>query len=55
MNPARHFGPSLISNYWQSWWVVYTGPFIGAFLGTYCYTYLLAPDKEKPKPKARAV
>jgi aquaporin Z len=31
-NPARSFGPSLISGEWHVWWIYWAGPFAGAFL-----------------------
>jgi len=30
MNPARHFGPALISGYWDNWWVYAFAPVVGA-------------------------
>jgi len=32
-NPARSFGPALISGDWQAWWVYWIGPVLGALLG----------------------
>ncbi len=32
MNPARSFGPALISGDWSSYWVYVVGPFAGALL-----------------------
>jgi len=29
-NPARSFGPSVISGQWDGWWIYWVGPFIGA-------------------------
>jgi aquaporin Z len=31
-NPARSFGPELISGSWGGWWVYWLGPFLGAIL-----------------------
>jgi aquaporin Z len=33
-NPARSFGPSVISGYWDYWWIYWIGPVTGAFLAT---------------------
>jgi aquaporin Z len=32
-NPARSFGPALISGNWQSWWIYWIGPLLGMLLG----------------------
>lgn len=32
-NPARSFGPALISGDWSAWWVYWLGPLTGAVLG----------------------
>jgi glycerol uptake facilitator-like aquaporin len=37
MNPARSFGPALVSNDWTSWWVYWVGPIAGALLGAFAY------------------
>ena len=39
-NPARSFGPALISGNWHAWWVYWLGPFMGVLLavGTYQIT-----------------
>ena len=31
-NPARSFGPALISGQWQGWWIYWIGPLLGALL-----------------------
>jgi aquaporin Z len=28
-NPARTFGPALISGRWEGWWIYWVGPLIG--------------------------
>ena len=32
VNPARSFGPSVISGVWNSWWIYWIGPLIGGLL-----------------------
>jgi aquaporin Z len=36
-NPARAFGPELVSDYWTNAWVWYVGPLAGAALGAIIY------------------
>jgi len=33
-NPARSFGPAIISGHWNAWWIYWVGPFAGAFLAS---------------------
>ncbi len=40
MNPARSFGPALLSGTWQDWWVYWLGPVVGAVLGAAAYQLL---------------
>ena len=40
MNPARAFGPELLSGHWSDAWVWYTGPFVGGVLAALAYEYL---------------
>jgi MIP family channel proteins len=37
MNPARAFGPELLSRHWTDAWVWYAGPFVGAALAALVY------------------
>jgi MIP family channel proteins len=40
MNPARAFGPELISNTWDDFWIWYVGPFAGAVIAAVAYEIL---------------
>jgi len=37
MNPARSFGPALVSGTWSDFWVYLAGPAVGAALGALAY------------------
>ena len=37
MNPARSFGPALVSSEWQDFWVYVAGPLVGAMIGAIAY------------------
>jgi aquaporin Z len=62
MNPARSFGPALIQNVWDDFWVWYVGPVVGGVLAALAYEFLylrpLAPvpvgppetGLEEPRP-----
>ena len=47
MNPARSFGPALVSNTWEHLWVYIAGPAIGATLGALVYEVVRG---ERPEP-----
>jgi aquaporin TIP len=40
MNPARAFGPELLSHHWSEAWVWYAGPFIGGAMAALAYDTL---------------
>ena len=37
MNPARAFGPALVSHYWQDQWVYWAGPLVGGGVAAILY------------------
>jgi aquaporin Z len=39
-NPARSFGPSIISGNWDHWWIYWVGPVMGAFLSTLVMSFV---------------
>jgi aquaporin Z len=39
-NPARSFGPAIISGQWQGWWVYWIGPLLGTLAATVACSYL---------------
>jgi aquaporin Z len=40
MNPARAFGPELVSNFWADGWIYYLGPAIGGVIAAIAYEWL---------------
>jgi aquaporin NIP len=49
MNPARSFGPALVSGEWHDFWVYVLGPLAGAALGALAYQVV----RGHPQPSAR--
>ncbi|XP_021956970.1 aquaporin AQPAe.a [Folsomia candida] len=46
MNPARSFGPSLITGNWKNHWLYWAGPIIGAVAGVVCYHFLFQSSEK---------
>jgi len=44
MNPARHFGPAVVSGFLDNWYVYWLGPLIGAALAGLSYRYVFSPE-----------
>ena len=45
LNPARAFGPELVENIWDDWWVYWIGPGLGAVAAALAYEYLYLRDR----------
>ena len=50
MNPARWFGPALITNDWSNWWVWIVGPVAGGIIAGVGYWYLFLRGRETATP-----
>jgi glycerol uptake facilitator-like aquaporin len=49
MNPARAFGPELVSNTWSDFWIWYVGPLAGGAIAALLYDELyLRPMQPAP-------
>lgn len=42
INPARAFGPALVSGFWQHHWIWWTAPFLGGLAAILPYKALIA-------------
>ncbi|KAM3620162.1 uncharacterized protein V6R79_019101 [Siganus canaliculatus] len=49
MNPARSFGPAMVTWYWENHWVYWVGPTLGGSLAAALYEYLFCPKPERKK------
>jgi aquaporin-4 len=47
VNPARTFGPALISGYWDYHWIYWAGPIIGAIIAGLIMNYVFAKKAEQ--------
>ncbi|KAF5187599.1 Aquaporin-like protein [Thalictrum thalictroides] len=50
MNPARSFGPSLVSGVWTDHWVYWVGPLIGGGLAGFFYENVFIRKSHEPLP-----
>jgi major intrinsic protein len=48
MNPARAFGPELVSGNWGEAWIYYLGPCLGALIAAGIYEYLYLRPVQPP-------
>lgn len=53
INPARSFGPALVTQHWEYLWVYWVGPLAGAALFALLHKYVLVPQAYKPPPPTR--
>jgi aquaporin-4 len=47
MNPARTFGPALISGHWEFHWIYWVGPIVGAVIAGLIMQYLYVKKDAK--------
>nr|XP_045587367.1 aquaporin AQPAe.a-like isoform X2 [Procambarus clarkii] len=47
MNPARTFGPAVVTGIWENHWVYWAGPILGGMLAAVIYSYVFRAPKER--------
>jgi glycerol uptake facilitator-like aquaporin len=50
MNPARWFGPALVSGEWANWFVWIIGPIAGGIIAAVVYATAFLKDREPATP-----
>jgi MIP family channel proteins len=55
MNPARAFGPELVSGHWTNWWVWWVGPLAGGALAAVLYEVLYLGRRSDEEERAGPV
>jgi MIP family channel proteins len=54
MNPARSFGPALVSGTWHDFWIYLAGPLVGACLGALAYQLVRGKHPQRTVVAERA-
>lgn len=54
MNPARTFGPALLSGFWEFHWMYWAGPIVGALVAAFIMNYMFVKKAEHEEEKVRA-
>jgi aquaporin TIP len=54
VNPARTFGPALVFNRWDDWWIYYVGPVLGGSIAALLYYFLYLMEEEAAEASAAA-
>jgi aquaporin-4 len=47
MNPARTFGPALVSGHWEFHWIYWAGPIVGGLIAAFIMNYVFAKKVEE--------